>query len=1332
MNLFLQAALGLSLTMVLFVIFAIFSKKSRVVNIVMAAFSGAIIVTAVICSFAVKPEPAEVISASQTKGQIEMIYCLAAQEGGMEQAEEMLAELRAGAYDSAELTMCDAYLHAAQGDWQGAQTLYAKAIELGGVQKDPELEELLQKADGAMQARSGEAAELLAAVQEVREYAADVIRERSGDSGKEVRAVAMVLSESEVVFTEYLQYNMVEQVRVDDLIRKMERAIEDDETLLQLDPVRICRAKLLVLGERYEEVAQNIDENATYEELAIVTELYMNGMINDRDLPDEYIDGYRARIEAVYNQLKRVVKKITNKDDKADVEELIEELGSKVDSDSALDVLEYALEDIANDKSDPDSPKAFIQLAKISYYNGDEDKAQGRISSALNTVGVSDDEGFYVPMSKLAEIISNKDNTEDLKNIAIYVDEVIDNTADEVVADVVESLTEETEETEGFDSFMGDTVSKLRISLNITKVDASGFSTVRATINVDNTVTASADELKEMITVTDCGVPITDFTVEKVEYKAANILLCCDVSGSMSGQPMYDLIEAVTTFVETSSDKENIALVTFDDSVDQAYGFTTDKQTLISVAQGLHDQGGTNMFGAVVESLDMFTIRDGELNFILLMSDGADGYSRSDEEMMELIGNPCREDGIVMYTMGIGGSVDIDYMQRLAQTTKGEFVYIADSATMNSFYDTLRSQLLNQYIITFEAQDTMSIERTLEVYLTEDSLSGDVEYYSLDGGESDGTSGGDPIVTFGDRGVYGLDAGLIYKSSKPTTIKVRGFGFEEDDQLSAKLDGKLNYGAESVKCEYVDANTLNLTVPGGIACGEYTVHITVEGQTAVLRNGLSVVVQGSEKTTAFGPYIFTSYEKREENGTTILSGSVKLNGWLEFRGDVSLTFYGNEAYMTDHSGAYVRYYPDTAEGLARTMANNGIKLPIPALGEITLINDPTVSPEAADYPTRATATGIPFPAQVLSLETPGVRLYPNKLLLESDSFTTRLPMQDKILKKSGFEDPFQFDASIAAAITNKSIGIKAEISNDPDENTYSPVNLGSAPIYLAPMKFKVSIDTIKNEYEIDLGTKVAFIDCDGMGLYLKWSERETDGGLQKLVPSEVMLKADVSLSTTIGPVPVTFDDFKLGMSDIDPNKSILDWKLKGQFDFSAVKVSEIVPGLEDYIGDPSVASLDDTTIEFSWGQGYFSVESTLKVLDEITLGKIKLEAGRFSVSSEMLGMESVSAKGIRGELSAGISWQITNCDLDVTGKGIIHLHDKFVGVEMKGEADVDIGWWIFHANFHETGTVVVGVQHENDMPTFVIKVANSDKSGTKGYFLTWNERTKLDYGKIKV
>lgn len=117
-----------------------------------------------------------------------------------------------------------------------------------------------------------------------------------------------------------------------------------------------------------------------------------------------------------------------------------------------------------------------------------------------------------------------------------------------------------------------------------------------------------------------------------------------------------------------------------------------------------------------------------------------------------------------------------------------------------------------------------------------------------------------------------------------------------------------------------------------MAVGSYNVEVTIDGKKKIIQNGFSVIVQGDEKKTAFGPYVFTSSEKIENGyGNYTLRGAVTMNGWLHFKGDVVLSGdleEGGSIQVSDYSGSYVEFDTATAEGIGSFLAEKGVSLDV--------------------------------------------------------------------------------------------------------------------------------------------------------------------------------------------------------------------------------------------------------------------------------------------------------------------------------------------------------------------------------------------------------------------
>ena len=1361
MNIWFQLALGVSPAVIVFLVLTIISWKGkrfdRFVNTIALAVFSAIAIWLCVAGFAPSDSAKALPTAKQTEINLELA-CAVAGEGNIELASKLLVSMHETCAESAELTECEAYFRAVEGDAVSAKALIIKANMLKSVEH---YEEFVALCDGAIaegQLLMGQQTpEKHAAL--IR-YAAEVIEESVGSSKVENAAKALV--EAEELYEDFLKTDNLDQEKAAELAEKIGESCKKCEELGHIKEVRLCRMKLLVLAEEYAAIAQEVDGSITFDELAIVAELYINNAVENGDFTKAYGKDYVKMAKAVAKQVKKIGESELFRNDpqkKKDLQRLVDALNIS-GKEPAIGRLKMELSLHAEDASSADRPKAYMQLARMAYVDGDDEAAAAHISAALNTVGVSDDESFATPMVGIVDSITDKDNIEKVKDIAQYAEDVTNNSSDYIVVKSVEKALEknnfvskaavhedeeepeaESEERGPFEAFFADTASQKRNAFSITSVDATEFETVKLVVNVDPSISITEKELKGMIEVKDCNVNIEDFTVEKVTYSGANILLCCDTSGSMSGQPIDDLRNAVRAFVESASDVEDVALVTFNGGVDQTYKFGTDKELLISAAGELSSGGGTNMYGAILKSIEEFAPTDNTLSFILLMSDGADGTSHSAEAIQNNIGAVCKEKGIVLFSLGLGDNVNAEYMNTLATVTGGYFVYVNDSATLDAFYTKLRSQILNRYIITYRAKDTLRASRDVTVSL-KDSVNNNVVYdtkqYYLNGTDADVSQDGQSqnVIGLKNLSVSGLDTRRVFKNSNAVTVNLKGTKFTDQMVFNIKLDGKLNY--ENIPYTFVDSQTLQLTLPGGMACDVYDLVVDVDGQRAVLTDELTVSAKGMEKTTTFGNYVFTSDTRIDSDDGVLLSGYVTMNGWLHFNGDVRITgdLDGYSIRVSEQSGSYIKYYADTATGLAQTLANRNIALPISPLGSFNIYNDTYSQGESPTH--RVDTVALPMMYMyAFECKAPGLEVYPDKILVKSDGFTTKFPMQDTLLKAASLDDLFTFDLRMDLMLTNKAIDVNLEFSNKPTEdasNTYTnrvPANFGMFPIYTTPATYEVKINTNTNEYWVDFAVKVAFIDSEGIGLRMVWGQRDQDTGLEFLVPKTVELKSDTKIHSTLGTVPVTYRNFKIGLDDIDLNTSVLNWKLIGSFDLESTKVSDYIPKLADYIDDPAIIKLEGISATLSLGQRYIGLEATCTLLEAITLGKLSIEAGNIPYTCELLGMYDEAATGMKAAVTLGVIWKTDNVDINVSGTGIVNLHTKFLGIEAQGVCDLTVEWWILEKEFYQEGRTLIGFYTQNNTTAFIIKARETTKKGSRDVYLIVSNG-ELDYGVKKL
>lgn len=1114
-----------------------------------------------------------------------------------------------------------------------------------------------------------------------------------------------------------VESGMWEEEQAKSCRRVFSRLEEDFPGLLELPCVEQARLEVYVRGGDFDKVTAALGENSSYHELMLAAELYMGGMVKSSDFPEAFrsVDSGEAR------EVKRQLKAVLNANrDGATVQER-KAMKARVDAleaqleDPELAIIKSMLQEQVQEAGE-DRSKVYLELARVECYFGNETAADACLGNAIYSSQDCADDGYAYAMGRIAGVIDGKGDLEDIKRVPDYVDMVMTSSltvdVEEVLAENVRS--EEPSEdsaaggTAGYQAFpqtVADYVSRAKSAVGIGIVDTEQFEQITARVQISSDYINDTEGLKNALRVYDCGAQITEFSLEKLTYTGSNILLCCDVSGSMSDS-IGNLRDAVVTFITDQNPDEKLAVVTFNSQIVETRTFGTPDEDLLAFAQSMYAGGGTDMFSAVVNCLGDFPESLSENNVLILMTDGQDGSRRSSEEIDAQIGRLAREKGITIYTMGLGTSVDTGYLTTIADSGNGSFVYVSASGSLSGFYDMLHEQVYNQYLLTYQAVDTMTMGgRTLEVSLPEENVRAVKTYHLTD----DGNTGGYVNVTRG-LSVSGISPRYLYKGLQDVRVELTGAGFRKDAAISVKLNGVLDY---TIQAEYVSEGAYALTIPASVAVGSYNVEVSIDGQRTVLQNGFSVIARGSEKTTAFGKYVFTSGEKIENaDGSCLLRSGVQMNGWLRFKGDVLLegdVENGGSIRVTERSGSYVAFDTATAEGLGALLAQKGISLDIPALYGFTLYRDETL---ADDIQTGALAV-----FQVLRFDSPSVRLYPDNIQLNYKTGTTVLPYQDNILETCGVKELFQFSIDGTAQITDRNVGLILDASyKDADSKNYNhTLNLFNAPVYFNG-SVKVKIDTIKNEYTVGAMVRLAFFARQsGIGAEVSWKGFTVDS-----VKLELELAEGIKLPTAI---PVTANDFSFRVSDIQLALESGQWTrlvFEGSVSLSCGKVSEYFPKLEKYVGDISVLEMPDTTASFRISPFRVEAAAKLTFLSEITLAEASLKLGSFEYTNEMLDLDDEEVQGISASLKQGFIWDSADgrVKVEVSGTGELDAHSRFAGVCYNGTAMVDVKWWLFNFESKKEGNICMGLYTTHaGKHQFVLVTKYEDSNGkVKGNF----------------
>lgn len=1321
MNIEVQIVVGMCITLVVVCLLMIMHRKQRMVWTSVFVLIGVVTVLVGICfSWNVgKNRKEKVTSSGDQQGvYIGLAYgCM--EEEAYEDAELFLEHsLSSGLYDDTYL-LARARLYGLQGNYDGAEGLYRMLLDQQSeVAEKMELEEELEVIKEAKKETTADA------VKDVRNLLGEAAAECVGKCDGAEEAVSYYLA---------VQESGEEKRKIEEM---------PEQEVFELREMKLARMKGQIQKEDYEEIAREMNDWEDSSQLLVFSELYRQGLIHASMLREN--DELKEKAEQASQALSWVEKQkkkyVYTGEDKKLLDQTIEQLEKAIDnSEEAYDFwMRDRLLETAGNEDEKEPSKLYMQASRLAYESGDQTSAASCLEKALDTAARSEDAAYRGPTGELNRILSEKEEKEQLKEIDTYAKFAVDNIVpiaghsldaeqqkeenlqeekDGAQEKMEDHLQEEREEKqEDFTQYVTDTVNQKAASIGISEIDAKEFETVRAVVSLEEGIADTEEKFRGNLEIFDCGVEIFDYQVKKLEYDTINIALCCDNSGSMEGEKIENLKKAVSTFVGKLADEVRIGIVPFGSGVLEGVCEPgSSREKLEKSVESFRSDSGTNIYSGVEYTLSMLAKEKDALNIAVIMSDGQDNIPS--EEQLQKITSACESGNILLYAMGLGADVDSEVLSTYSDVGNGAYVFVSDSNSLYSFYQYIYQISKNRYEISYQAVDTMTQNRTLRAEYKGHSKVYDERTYHLDQVDlTEENLGSENDLQIQDMIFYGLDTKLLYESPVSQKVCLTGKELKKENEISVSLHGAMEYELE---CKYESDTNWEVTIPARAACGVYDVYVTANGERRVFPSGL-VITSGDLNTVRYGNYVFTSTGKEVCGDITKLTGYIRMNGWLGFQDSVQLEGdlkKDSKVFMRCRR-SYVQYDRNTAKGYAKHLAEHGMYASLPGFSEMTLYNDPLTDASSDQYPVQPAVSNGAFILHDFSrIDYATIALYPNQAVIGFDSVQTELPFQDDVLKTAESASPFAFafDHDEQMILNEKQIGCDLSLSlGEKDPKNYHAL-FGNMPIACNLGTAELKLNTLNGDVSVKVLVNVAML-CDGMGLELQWKDWKLDG---------VELYADYPVNTTISGIPVTFSKFSLGVEEMSAIekldiRELLKLKYKGSFKVAVAHVSEFKPGLEEWIGDVSLASLDKVSLEFQLSRMYISVGATAKLLEAVQIGDCTLELGEgISYTNLLLGMQGENVNGFRGEVGVGIKMETDRCMFHVRGAAELALTSKVCGIGATGELEAQVSWWVFALQAQTKGQGFIGVyEQKNGVWAFGLHIQTNDP-GNKGIHLVW-------------
>jgi Ca-activated chloride channel family protein len=170
--------------------------------------------------------------------------------------------------------------------------------------------------------------------------------------------------------------------------------------------------------------------------------------------------------------------------------------------------------------------------------------------------------------------------------------------------------------------------------------------------------------------------------------KDVNMVMLIDVSGSMRGNKIDNVLVAAEQFVNQMGDDDYITIIAFSDTLNTIANHEQvgpSRETVVSAIRGLQALGDTALYDAIGEGATLIgtTASSNTTNALVVLTDGQDTFSYrfTQQEAIEVAG----QNDTTVFTIAYGSDADENVLSQIAIGANGNF-YLGDEASISEIY----------------------------------------------------------------------------------------------------------------------------------------------------------------------------------------------------------------------------------------------------------------------------------------------------------------------------------------------------------------------------------------------------------------------------------------------------------------------------------------------------------------------------------------------------------------------------------------------------------------------------------------------------------------------
>ena len=177
---------------------------------------------------------------------------------------------------------------------------------------------------------------------------------------------------------------------------------------------------------------------------------------------------------------------------------------------------------------------------------------------------------------------------------------------------------------------------------------------------------------------------LTRIMPQEMPPRPVDVVLCIDVSGSMKGQPLVQVKEAMDNVIKELRAPDRLAIVSFHSVANVEIPFTSDTARLMAVTQKLQDQGSTNMKDGLDKSGALHVLDGQRIPAVLLFTDGAPDSTWS----AVAAGKRLRRNNIGLVAIA-AGQADVHTLAKIT----GDPAKVFDARNTSNLFETFRQAM---------------------------------------------------------------------------------------------------------------------------------------------------------------------------------------------------------------------------------------------------------------------------------------------------------------------------------------------------------------------------------------------------------------------------------------------------------------------------------------------------------------------------------------------------------------------------------------------------------------------------------------------------------------